>query len=201
VGEGLTEAVGPAEKGGLSRRNALKAGVAVGVGVAAWSGASITSLGGTPAYAQGCTGVIHVDLSGGCRNTDQGTPCPGGGSFRFHTFNTTFQAGFSLTNNPAEGTCCDVVATNQPVLNFTLNNLTCVSHVQVFVGGITVCQNASVAPLVDEESTGSSGASGGGSVLIDASCFGFTGANALPPNSFYTIFANCATTGAPETCF
>jgi len=72
VGEELTEAVGGADSSGLSRRNALKAGVAVGVGVAAWSGVSITSLGGTPAYAQGCTGVIVVDLSAGCRNTDQG---------------------------------------------------------------------------------------------------------------------------------
>ena len=37
--------------GGLSRRNALKAGVAVGVGAIAWSGPTITSLGGTPVYA------------------------------------------------------------------------------------------------------------------------------------------------------
>ena len=58
VSDELTEGVEPEEKSGLSRRNALKAGVAVGVGAVAWSGVSITSLGGTPAYAQAVTGII-----------------------------------------------------------------------------------------------------------------------------------------------
>jgi hypothetical protein len=42
-------------KNGISRRNALKAGVAVGVGAVAWAGPTITSMGGTPAYAFTCT--------------------------------------------------------------------------------------------------------------------------------------------------
>ena len=74
-----------AASSGLSRRNALKAGAAAGVGAIVWSGVSITSLGGTPAYGlAGCTGVINLDLGGGCRNTDQGngsdcTPTTGSG--------------------------------------------------------------------------------------------------------------------------
>jgi hypothetical protein len=144
------ETTDSAEKGSFSRRNALKAGVAVGVGAAAWSGATITSLGGTPAFAgTGCTGVIHVDLSGGCRNTDQGVPCPGGGDFRYHTLNTV-SSPFSLANNPAEGTCCDAV-TPQPVLSWTTPNVTCVVHIQIYDGGLNACRNqtgtCSLTPL------------------------------------------------------
>ena len=59
-----TDGVNPAgDAGALSRRTALKAGVAAGVGAVAWSGMSITSLGGTPAYAAGCTGVITSSSS------------------------------------------------------------------------------------------------------------------------------------------
>ena len=42
-------------KGSLSRRNALKAGAAVGIGVAAWSGPQIGQLGSAPAYAGVCS--------------------------------------------------------------------------------------------------------------------------------------------------
>lgn len=55
----------------FTRRNALKAGVGIGVGAVAWSGASITSLGGTPAYAAVCTNFI-VNETASDRNTNQG---------------------------------------------------------------------------------------------------------------------------------
>lgn len=55
---------------GVSRRAALKAGVGAGVGLAAWTGPTITSLGGTPAYAQGGSPVI-IELGGGCANVPQ----------------------------------------------------------------------------------------------------------------------------------
>lgn len=53
--------------GRTSRRRALKIGVGAGVGVAAWSGGSITSLGGTPAYASGCTFAVQIEMSNGCQ--------------------------------------------------------------------------------------------------------------------------------------
>lgn len=66
------------DDGRTSRRTALKLGVGAGVGAVAWSGASITSLGGTPAYAQGCTFAVQVNVTG-CRNTNQ-AQCSGDGS-------------------------------------------------------------------------------------------------------------------------
>lgn len=61
--------------GGVDRRMLLKGAIATGVGVAAWSVPSITSLGGTPAYAAVCTvGFTTYNLN--VRNTDCG-PCAG----------------------------------------------------------------------------------------------------------------------------
>lgn len=53
---------------GIDRRNLLKGAVAAGVGVAAWSAPSITSLGGTPVYAANCTGPVLTYFLGE-RNT------------------------------------------------------------------------------------------------------------------------------------
>ena len=64
----------PDSPSGSSRRAALKAGVGVGVGLIAWSGPTITSLGGTPAYAAGCTFVQQFTLAD-CRNTTSRRSC------------------------------------------------------------------------------------------------------------------------------
>src|SRR5205823_8661126 len=141
-------------------------GVAVGVGAAAWSGATITSLGGTPAFGvAGCTGVIHLDLSGGCQNTDQSSGCSPGGEFRFHTLHNV-SAPFSLANNPAEGTCCQTVAANKPVFSWTTANLTCKTHVELWDGGLSKCVNKSGTLLAHAEQETVGGA-GGGSVTVD----------------------------------
>jgi hypothetical protein len=187
--------------GSFSRRNALKVGAAAGVGIAAWSGASITSLGGTPAYAAaaGCTGVIKLDLSGGCRNTDQSSGCSPAGEFRYHTLNTV-AAPFSLANNPAEGTCCQTVAANQPVLSWSTPNLTCKTHVELWDGGNSKCVNRTGVLLVNAVKEGVGGPSGG-NVTIDMSCFQFTNGNKTPGgDTFWQIYANCASNGAPEGC-
>lgn len=55
----------------ISRRNALKAAAAVGVGAVAWSGPQITAFGATPAYAAACTGFT-VNQFVDNRNTNQG---------------------------------------------------------------------------------------------------------------------------------
>src|SRR5205085_3820938 len=108
---------------GLSRRAALKAGVATGVGVAAWSGVTITSLGGTPACAAACTNALVFKLAD-CRNTDQGK-CPSSSHIdllAYHTLDTPFppNQGFGLSNNPTEaGVCCsDYPGTPNPVFSF-----------------------------------------------------------------------------------
>jgi hypothetical protein len=89
--------------GGLSRRNALKAGVGVGVGVAAWSGSQITSVAFAGSFAGGCTFFERIELEG-CRNTDQGQ----NSYFRYHEIkNVAFPAGYGIVQNITEGTKCE----------------------------------------------------------------------------------------------
>jgi hypothetical protein len=176
---------------GFSRRNALKAGVAAGVGVAAWSGATITSLGGTPAYAAGCTFVVKLDLSNGCRNTDNASTCASPPSgfirFRYHTLKSTgFPAGYTLTQNIGEGTCC-TDANNTAVLTFPAG-ITCVARVGFF--NPPQCS----LPEIQGFNIGSSST---GTLNMTFSC---------PPsdvgsNDQYTVVATCSTTGAPQECF
>lgn len=67
-----------------TRRTALKAGVAAGVGVAAWTGPQIGRLGATPAYAAHCTpnqftttnfsiNKTQVNWGNSCNSGDSGT--------------------------------------------------------------------------------------------------------------------------------
>ena len=109
-----------ASSAGMDRRSVLRAAVAAGVGVAVWSSPSITSIGGTPAYADMCT-AGHQDYALGSRNTDCScgkpntatgklvrykdlhTPCAGDGS--------AFPGTWALTDGPGgtpvgnNGTC------------------------------------------------------------------------------------------------
>jgi len=76
---------------GTSRRNVLKAGVAVGVGAVAWSGPTITSLGGTPAYAAVCTqpATIEIDITS---DTNTNASCTVNG-FTYLTFQDNLKVG------------------------------------------------------------------------------------------------------------
>ncbi len=56
------------QNAGVDRRALIKGAVAAGVGVAAWTAPSITSLGGTPVYAANCTGPVLTYFLGE-RNT------------------------------------------------------------------------------------------------------------------------------------
>jgi hypothetical protein len=194
---------------GLSRRNALKAGVAVGVGAAAWSGASITSLGGTPAYATtaGCTGIINVQIGSNCDNTDLTSTCTGG-QFAYQHLGVTV-TGFGIKNDFTNQTCCDVAATMKPALTWTQPNLQCTTHVEIWhhqppciAGGPAGSLLASgvVGPVV-----GGPGGSPPGGATIDTECFQFTRpippGIAFPDGSIFTnIYAKCNTVGAPSNC-
>lgn len=71
-GEGESETTGSSSL--LDRRRMLKTAAATGVGVVAWGAPSITTLGGTPAYGQNCSGPSTVteyvsstsNTAGGC---------------------------------------------------------------------------------------------------------------------------------------
>lgn len=180
--------------GRVSRRAALKAGVAAGIGAAAWSGASITSLGGTPAYAQGCTFAARFDLVT-CRNTDQGA---GGGctkKFRYHVLGDQLLPGFSITNNITEGTCCDpgygVNGTSPPVFNFP-SNLYCI--VELVLANPSNCSGTEHGRVL-------LGAGTGGSFPIDLACPGDSGFPTIPSQAQYRITATCVTNGTQCECF
>ncbi len=177
------------EARGLSRRNALKAGVAAGVGIAAWSGASITSLGGTPAYAAGCTGAIPpVDISGGCRNTTQSTD-----PFSYQALSPSgLPSGFSFTAVPNNTPCADNFAGT-----FTFpDTLTCTVRFE-FRG--PDCPNDEL------RGTKTFGPAAGPTLPITYSC---PDPATIPPgqewsNTRYTITAFCFTGATPPdpSCF
>jgi hypothetical protein len=176
-------------KSGLSRRDALRAGVAVGVGAAVWSGVSITSLGGTPAYAAGCTFPTIVDLTGqtGCRNTDQGC----GADFGYHTLKSDLPEGFFITDNIAEGTCCDEVIT-APKFNFP-DGLTCVVYLEFSYASEGKCTN----PFRIEAFPGPSPLgtpTSDSPIPVTLTCY-----PDVSPNTFYTIYAKCVGDGSDPT--
>lgn len=166
---------------GTTRRTALKLGAGAGVGLAAWSGMSITSLGGTPAYAVGCTFVVVLDLSGGCRNTDQAS----GADFGYHTLKTTgFPSGYAIVNNVPEGTACNAGFVS--TLTFPAG-ITC---------AVTIQFNAPDNCTGTARGTLSYGPSSTGSLDIALACV----TPAFAQSTQYKIVARCNTTGAPASC-
>lgn len=165
----------------LARRRVLQGAAAAGVGAVAWSGASITSLGGTPAYAQGCTFVIDIDLSGGCRNTDQAS----GADFGYHTLKKdNLPTGYDILNNIPEGTACNAGHVSQ----FTFPaGITCIVRIQF--NGPSQCTGTDRGLL-------EYGPESDGSIDIEFTCV----TPSFPSNTQYTVTATCNTTGAPEEC-
>lgn len=172
------------ERRGLSRRAALKAGVVTGVGVAAWSGVSITSLGGTPAYAVGCTGVIVADLASGCRNQPQ--DCD---DFAYQPLEGNppgFTIGTPAHPNIGNNVCCD--ANTQIELVFD-SNLQCDVFLDIYDN------NGDCGKLENRLNRFLLGQGSSGSLLFTLGCQ--TGKN---PSQKYTIKAFCNSIGAPQEC-
>jgi hypothetical protein len=170
---------------GSSRRAALKAGVGVGVGLLAWSGPTITSLGGTPAYAAGCTFVIRISLTGGCRNSDQESSCTPG-TMAYHTLdpNVSLPPGFSIGPIIPEGTCC---GTFTSTLTFPAN-LTCT--VTIRFNQPPNCAGPQIGnPLSFTSSTGTL-----------AVLFGCPQIIPFPSNGQYQISLACNSSDAPPGC-
>jgi len=186
------EGVGSDDKRGPSRRAALKASIAVGVGAVAWSGASITSLGGTPAYAVTVSGITKIDLNAGCRNTDKASNCAVGQLFRYHTLNAAaLPPGFCLANNPGEGTCCGAAVA--PELRWdtkVTGTLTCEIVIDSYVGQ-QACKDLNTTL---RNACGYTVSVAGNSCVNSVMPCNPAG---LDPNTFYTIYALCSTSGAP----
>jgi len=187
----VTRSTESEDNAGFSRRNALKAGAAVGVGAVAWSGATITSLGGTPAYAVACSQSIQIDFTAGCRNIDLGNDNGCGSNhaaFGYHTLVGVYPDGYSLTNNVPSGggTCC--TANFTPVLHFPAG-ITC--QVVLHFGDTANCTRPENAVPPDVVFTSAVGAT---SLDITLGCHTFN------PQTQYTLVATCATTGS-QGCF
>ncbi len=88
----------------ISRRNALKAAAAVGVGAAAFAGPQIGVLGAAPAYAAHCSPGKFTTTDGEDRNTD----CGGGCQPHFRTHGATLTQG-GITATIPNAVCTDVV--------------------------------------------------------------------------------------------
>lgn len=115
---------------GVNRRRLLKGAVATGVGVAAWSAPSITSLGGSPVYAGVCTQPIF-DYEVGSRNTS--CDCESG---------TQKYINYKLLKDPCGGG-------STPPVTVVLKHGGC--------GGSNVGNNGTCAPGTTKQGSGTAG--------------------------------------------
>jgi hypothetical protein len=183
------ESIESAGKRSISRRTALKAGVAGGVGLAAWSGATITSLGGTPAYAISSTQLVTLDITAGCRNIDNSSTAP----FRYHQTPPVLPSGFMITT-VAEGTDCGVA---DAVLTWdnTRPNITCSLILNFFDPGCTtvICTSGCI--------TSAPGGLNGGTLSLPLSCYCQTPPPPIVgPSSKWTLTGACVTNGGTPHC-
>lgn len=157
---GRNEETEDQERRSVGRRGLLKGAAAAGVGIAAWSVPSITSLGGTPVYAAVCTRPVDT-FEAGSRNTDCTVNCLSG-SIRYKNWSTkqcpgpawsgaAYLSDSGGTPAPGSGLCT-------PQAHATVSGvpagLKCVVHVQVTQGNCTndiISQGSS--PVFDHSTT------------------------------------------------
>lgn len=105
------------ERARISRRTALKAGVAAGVGTAVWGGPRIGRIGAPPAYGQMCSPPWIPIATTDCESTNCGNGCVDADSIglnsapsgTYGTLSVTF-TGTCLSGNATDGTVDFVVA-------------------------------------------------------------------------------------------
>lgn len=95
----------------ISRRTALKVGVAAGVGVAAWGGPQIGRIGSQPAYAEHCTPgtFTTTEESSNKKNTNWNDKCKPGMEYQ-QDINFVFANGVEFHNDPV----CSIDQDNGP---------------------------------------------------------------------------------------
>lgn len=96
----------------VSRRNALKAGAALGVGAAALAGPQIGVLGAVPAYAAHCSAGKFYTLDFPGRNTNCGGNCGNPDIMQYHRDNESIAGPFGTVSYTMSGNgqweCSDV---------------------------------------------------------------------------------------------
>lgn len=191
-----SEALETQDESRISRRNALKAAVGVGVGAVAWSGPQITAFGATPAYAEACTFAVFFELTPD-RNTDQTTNCT---YWRYHELRVPdeFRDRFTLTPEiPGDPGVCSDEAPPFKLCYDADENLDCFVRVLIYnqngQGGV----NAD--GIVYDEVTGETTPSD-----ADPECIDFTLPSGLGldynSSARYSITVSCVTEGK-QACF
>lgn len=213
------EALESQDESRLSRRNALRAAVGVGVGAVAWSGPQITSFGATPAYAVGCTFAVEFFLERD-RNTDQSNECQPG--FGFHVFNLNhtnetpkgpLPPDFNISPNVPSPRRCNF--TRYPMVMTFPSNLECNVSIRVHGSGPTAFESGPWFYNSDDADDGT-GDAGGDAPFIGTSPLKFylpsdadvvaypggsTDGGRETSDARYSIRVRCQTIGAPDSCF
>lgn len=189
------EALETQDESRISRRNALKAAVGVGVGAVAWTGPQITSFGATPAYAEACTFAVFFELTPD-RNTDQTTNCT---HWRYHElrvpdeFRTRFTLDPEIPEDP--GVCSDE-APDFRLCYAVSEDLDC--FVRVLIYNQNGQDGIDDSGIVYDEVTGENVAP----TTVECIDFSLPSGDGLDYNSSarYSITVSCVTTGK-EACF
>jgi len=104
---GVDQDESPNREASISRRKALKLGVATGVGAAAWGGPHIGVLGQAPAYAQACSIPAVIQESTTKRGVDCSAGCSPWFGLQTESVSLTFQG---VTFSVTVGGCANSMA-------------------------------------------------------------------------------------------
>jgi len=165
---------------------------------------TITSLGGTPAYAAGCT-FKRTFILQDCRNTDQGK-CPGSvhTQLAYHPLqNPPAGSGLSIGNPITDnnGVCCTQfpVPNPFPTLSFDGTNQKCVIKFEAYADNSN-CKDRDQGALLLSRSFPSTGPTDVSPITIDTSCPNPVTTPDLS-NAFWTLFVVCNSKAAPDSCY
>lgn len=164
----------------ISRRNALKAGAALGVGAAAFAGPQIGVLGTTPAYAAACSQPWVVVGQAGCTNTSCPAEC-NQGTAKFVSYKAQTVTGSNgATANATAG--CGGTATATITAPSTTGQ--CRVRVKAYQGNPQCVANGAAGLLSEVVSASVAGGTSGTVVVPAASC-------APASNVFYNLILEC----------
>jgi hypothetical protein len=182
---------------GTSRRTALKLGLGAGVGLAAWSGPTITSLGGTPAYALACTFATSYDLTG-CRNTAQANCSNDGSTIAYLPFDLdeiNSVDGYFADDNMTNSIYCNGVTAPTVELTYPAG-VSCEIAIYISETPDKCIEAGWVLPPI---TTGLQPA-GDSPGYIELGLPTASETGPLKANTFYNVTINCVSTG-DEACF
>lgn len=191
---GRTEAT----KSSISRRNALKAGVATGVGAAAFAGPQIGMLGMTPAYADTCSANwVTIASSTDCQNVSCNCPNSTVNYKEYSLAGGGATAEVTRTGSGQGSGCGSLNTTNEDgeaLVSLDLTNVTGYAQCRVtfifYVNGNSACTNGT-GPTVEISSGGVATGTAGETVFPIRQCSPTGGPNLA--STFFKGIIECNT--------